>query len=226
MGERNEMIRAFDGSDGSSVETWLRKIKLVVKLKGIKELHNFLPLYLEGAAFAVYDQLSDKDKEDGTKIEEALLSAFAEDQFSAYDNFRQRSWLAGEQVDVYLADLRRLARLAKIESDDLLRCAFICGLPSDVSAQLRATNNISKCDLATVSEQARIHMADRTRQGAFVVMKTTICANCGGRHPTQNCRRPRRSKVVCWTCGKEGHISRDCPGNDRGESYAPAAPHH
>ena len=41
-------------------------------------------------------------------------------------------------VDVYLSDLHRLAKLAGVESDCLLRRAFIVGLPAVVSRELRA----------------------------------------------------------------------------------------
>ena len=34
-----------------------------------------IPLFLDGPAFAVYDQLSDEDKADATKIEAALRTA-------------------------------------------------------------------------------------------------------------------------------------------------------
>ena len=41
-------------------------------------------------------------------------------------------------VDVYLSDLRRLAKLAQVESDSLLRRAFVVGLPAVVSRDLKA----------------------------------------------------------------------------------------
>lgn len=241
MSVSQEMMKSFDGSSGVEVETWLRKIKLVARLKKITALHEFLPLYLEGAAFAIYDQLSDKDKEDGSQIEKALLSAFAQDNFGAYDTFRQRSWLPGESVDVYLADLWRLARLAKVASDELVRCAFICGLPSDVSARLRATANISSTDLPTVAEQARIYLANGQYHNASVSV-------VGKGHEQKRLRKEidrgqsaddvrgadnwkkNRTKiecyncggdhlarhcknVTCWKCGNRGHRSRECSGN-------------
>ena len=241
MSVSKDMIKSFDGSSGIEVETWLRKIKLVAKLKKVDALHEFLPLFLEGAAFAIYDQLTDKDKEDGVKIEEALLNAFAQDNFGAYDSFRRRSWLPGESVDVYLADLWRLARLAKVESDELVRCAFICGLPSDVSARLRTTANISSTDLSTVAEQARIYLANEQYHNA------SVSARGRGRDQRKlkeeiergqsaddvgcvDSRKSNRKKiecyncggdhlarhcknVTCWRCGDRGHRSRECSGN-------------
>ena len=102
------MVKTFNG-DGD-VTNWLKKAKLVARLKKIVDLATFLPLYLEGPAFEVFDQKIEVDKMDSNKIKCILLSAFAQNIFTAYELFRQRSWMAGEQVDVFLAELRKLAR--------------------------------------------------------------------------------------------------------------------
>ena len=159
MEKIQDVTRSFDGS--GNVENWIKKIRLVAKLKEVKKLESFLPLFLEGDAFAVYDELSEESKGSIQKIAQALLSAFAQNRYSAYDIFRQRNWCPGEAVDVYMSDVRRLARLAKIENDDVIRCAFICGLPSDVSAQLRISTTINTMDMSVVVEQARVLMSDR-----------------------------------------------------------------
>ena len=66
---------------------------------------------------------------------------------------------------MFMSDLRRLARFSWIESDDVIRCAFICGLPADVSSQLLIPTTINKMDLSAVveqaKEQARVFMFDR-----------------------------------------------------------------
>ena len=159
MEKIQDVTRSFDGS--GNVENWIKKIRLVAKLKEVKKLESFLPLFLEGDAFAVYDELSEESKGSIQKIEQALLSAFAQNRYSASDTFRQRNWCPGEAVDVYMSDVQRLARLAKIENDDVIRCAFICGLPSDVSAQLRISTTINTMDMSVVVEQARVLMSDR-----------------------------------------------------------------
>jgi hypothetical protein len=230
-----DVVRPFDGS--GDVEHWLQKAKLVAKLKKINELHEFLPLYLEGPAFSVYDQMPDDDKADAEKIERTLLDAFAQDTFAAYDSFRQRYWTPGEVVDVYLADLRRLARLADIESDKVIRSAFICGLPADVSAQIRSTVRISSTSVADIVKQTRILMSER-RSGSMVAVGPTVavaaaaavtggykgrkrvtCSECGGDHPARYCK-DRERKTSCWNCEKIGHLARNCPGNERGTSSA------
>ena len=61
---------------------------MVAKLKKVADLATFLPLYLEGSAFEVYDQMAERDKEAATEIEKTLLQAFALSTFKAYEEFR------------------------------------------------------------------------------------------------------------------------------------------
>ena len=60
---------------------------LVCKLRGIKELDKIIPPSLSGGAFAVYQQLGEADKANAAKIKAALLSAFGQDAFVAYEHF-------------------------------------------------------------------------------------------------------------------------------------------
>ena len=50
MEKIQDVTRSFDGS--GNVENWIKKIRLVAKLKEVKKLESFLPLFLEGDAFA------------------------------------------------------------------------------------------------------------------------------------------------------------------------------
>ena len=66
---------------------WLEKAELTLTctLRSVTELENGIPLRLTGGAFSVYQQLSEEQKRDPHRIKEALLTAFAVDKFSAYD---------------------------------------------------------------------------------------------------------------------------------------------
>ena len=94
-----DIIRSFNG-EGDVVE-WLKKIKLVCKMQKIENIASLIPLFLQGSAFSVYEQMDEQDKENEDKIEEALLNAFSIDQFSAYEMFTRRRWKDSESVDVF-----------------------------------------------------------------------------------------------------------------------------
>ena len=53
MEKLQDMIRCFNGTGEVDIVTWLAKVKLVAKLKKIEDLSALIPLYLDGAAFAV-----------------------------------------------------------------------------------------------------------------------------------------------------------------------------
>lgn len=223
------MLKSFDGS--VDVATWLKKVKLVAQLKKVDDIAALIPLYLEGPAFAVFDQLSATDQKDADIIEQTLLSAFALNQFSAFDVLRGRCLAHGESVDVYLADVRRLAGLAKIDSEEFIRCAFVTGLPRDVSLQMRAAVRIGTMSVASMAEQARILVGERSYSATVAAVGKNIhhtdagnkgamkCFECGGDHHVRVCGK--KKKPTCWTCNAIGHLSRNCPGNEKERSHAP-----
>jgi hypothetical protein len=245
-----KIVRPFDGT--GDLGAWLRKFKMVVKLQKLGNLHEVLPLFLEGPAFACYEEMDPANQDDAVRIEEALLEAFSVNPHQAYDMFRQRNWQEGETVDVYLNELRRLARLADVESDKLLRRAFVVGLPSAVSAQLRTLCKVSDADLPTILGKARTLMEERVGEVALAVAprsktqsfrvggsssstsqpkKNFSCFNCGEEgHMSRDCNKERKAvgapkkQWSCYSCGEPGHIAKFCKvsGNDNGKLHARA----
>ncbi len=61
----------------------------------------------------------------------------------------------------------------------------------------------------------RPHAASRPAPKRAAIAKggKQRCINCGGHHPTAECRKARvpREEQPCWTCGKKGHPSAKCP---------------
>ena len=128
------LIPEFSGDSTQNVVEWLEKAELVCKLRGVAHLESVLT----GGTFAVYQQLPDADKQDIGKITKALRTAFVVDSFTAYEQFVGRRLQHGETVDVFLADMRRLAVPFGGLSDKMLACAFVAGLPDTVKQLLRA----------------------------------------------------------------------------------------
>lgn len=235
------LIPEFDGTS-QAVEGWLEKVELVCKLRGITdtELHTVVPLRLSGGAFSVYQQLNTSDKASYSKIKAALISAFAVDKYVAYEQFITRRLQDSEAVDVYLADLRRLATLFGGISDAGLSCAFVAGLPGSVSRILRAGSRLEDMDVTQILNRARAVLAEEgpreaaaaalSRQSPRTSVSTGIvCRECKQpNHYARDClvarggRRRDRGNVRCYGCGQLGHIIAHCPtGNGAGE-VAPA----
>ena len=230
-------MRPFSGK--GDVVQWLKKLEMVADLRGIIDLQNVLPLFLEGPAFAVFSEMDDKNKKDLTAVKKALTDAFAMNAFLAYEQLVSRKW-NNEPVDVYLSDLRRLAKLAQVESDSLLRRAFVVGLPAVISRDLRAQAKIDGMSLSSLVERARAVIAESqlteelvavsTRRGAIPnrnsrknITQQLRCFKCGGEHHVRSCRSAV-GKITCWSCGGEGNFARNCrSGNEIGKVGAPEA---
>jgi len=182
----SDIIKLFDGS-GDFFE-WVQKFELVAKLKKVNELESFLPLFLSGGAFLVYQGLSDKAKSDYSQLKQALLEAFSIDAYSAYDEMKCRCLKPNESVDVYLADIKRLAKIIDpAVSDKFLEVIFLSGLPEPIKKQLKASSVDGEWELADYVARKLI----RSESTCFAAIKS--------------------KKIVCFECHEEGHTRRECP---------------
>ena len=93
--------------------------------------------------------------------------------FQAYDAFRTRVWL-NEPVDVFLANLVRLEHLSELTDENLIKRAFVVGLPGQVSRTLQATARIQDLGIAEISQQARILMSEYQESICSVASANTI----------------------------------------------------
>ena len=62
-----DVLNRFNG-DGD-VSVWLKQVHLAKSLLKLNNLAVVIPLFLDGPAFAVYDQLKEEEKRDVDKIE-------------------------------------------------------------------------------------------------------------------------------------------------------------
>jgi len=224
----SDVLKTYDGS--GDVQQWLQKVELVASLQKIKDVSKLLPLFLEGPALAVYQEMESTNQEDYNEIKRALMDAFAMNSFQAYEQFSRKKW-TGEAVDVYLAELRRLAKLAEIENEVLLKRAFVVGMPEKISRELRAISKIETLSMEEILVKSRALMSEyvdenrSTEYVAYADPKRTShsyrpspkCYRCGGPHLLRFCKVPNyreRNEIVCWKCGIAGHVERNCPENN------------
>ena len=195
------LIPEFSGDATQNVVEWLEKADFVCNLRGIVHLESVIPLRLTGGAFAVYQQLPDADKRDSGKITKALRTAFAVDSFTAYEQFVGRRLQPGETVDVFLAELRRLAVPFGGLSDKMLACAFVAGLPDTVKQLLGSGSRMDELPLSHILRRARDCLLRRKSRG-----------DSYGGHG----RGAGRGSARCYRYDGLGHFASWCQGNENG----------
>ena len=99
-----------------------------------KEVERSPPsrLGLRDGALAVYRHLSKEQRVDIDHVKQIIITAFTTDSFVAFENFMIRRLLSGEIVNMFLAELRRLALLVAETPEKWITCAFVAGLLSRV----------------------------------------------------------------------------------------------
>ena len=198
------LIKEFDGKEDFA--EWIRKVELVAELQEIENKQKFVPLFLTGGAFAVYESLDAGVKGDYDKLKAALLKAFSLNSFSAFESLVSRSLRHDESVDVYLSDIRRLAKLVTPAVDEaIIRCAFVRGLPESIRMQLQALSSIEKMAMSEVVERSRAMMSFE----ASTHNSMTFAARATSRSIRHIDTRQ------CFSCGEIGHIARWCRRNGR-----------
>ena len=219
----SDVVRPLKGE--GHVLAWLKKVKLVAKLQKIDKLADFLPLYLEGDALALYLEMSDEDQADVTKLEARLKQAFTEGSFVAFGKLRDMKW-SGEQVDVFANDIRKLAGLAGLEGEGLervVKLTFVNGFSDNISIRLQQLPDIETIDMSALVTAARVLVPAKDRDLAAVAYGTaghgksrsvavTGSANTAS---TSNAVRgaenfQKRPIKRCFRCN-ENHMVRFCP---------------
>ena len=155
----SDVIQPYHNSAMSGdFSRWLQRVEMVAGLQGVADLARFVPLFLQGEAFDVYDELAASEKVDFTKMKEKLVKTFCMNRFDAFARLKVRQLQPGESADSLLTDLKRLLRLSGLKEipKELLECCFIEALPEAVQLQLKAATNVEKMTVNQLLSKAKM----------------------------------------------------------------------
>ena len=215
----SRLIPEFGGDNAADIVEWFTRAEVLCKHHGV-DLALVLPARLTGGAFAVWLQMPEHHRRSAEAVRNALYNAFAMDPLAAYDAYTSRRLQPGESVDVYLADLRRLATLYGGVPDRALACAFIAGLPDTVRSTIRAGTRAESLELVGIVARARAVLSDE-RVSLAAAATRGEARKVNHRVPAKQPLRHQPPR--CWSCGEVGHIARKCPnGRETASAQAPS----
>ena len=152
----SDLIPTYDGT--TDVSQWLQQLEVATTAASITNVTKILPAFLRGDAFAVFANLPADKRARYEAISEALTTAFGMDEHVAFQELVTRRWREGEPVDVFVADLRRLASLAGVQ-ERVVRMVLLNGLLGQVGMQIKTTPGIKTMTMDQVVTLARALMA-------------------------------------------------------------------
>ena len=156
--------------------------------------------------------------------------------------FNTRCQQQGENISVFLAELRRLSENCEFGAtlDEMLRDRLVCGARDNkIQRRLLAEPKLTlkrALDLAIAietSEKDVLDLQNSMAQGGSLVNKLEAaakdpkgheavkCSRCDGKHYSSECRF---KEAKCHACGKVGHISRACRSKEQGKQKSGGQP--
>ena len=217
-------IKIFDGKN-YDVVAWTEKLTTVAKIT--KEcVTEVIPMLLEGAAYDVWNNLSDDSKEKQAEIEKALFEAFGMSKIDCFESLRERKLRRDESLDEYVQAIRKLSKRSGVsESEKLLVLFVVTGLPSDIRTKIQTMirmEDLDKVSLDDIIEKARILWQETRKNDGSVAFATrsyrqdVTCFKCRKRgHFARDCHVQRVSPARCYSCGESGHNARSCSAQSK-----------
>ena len=217
--------------------SWFKRFELCAaanEWNAAKQLLR-LPTLLRGRSWAVYESLSEADKESYDKLKKAILDRLDPDtdehRLAARDQLSQRRLREGlESIDELARDLEKLLDQASpglpaATREAELRFHLINSLPDNVAFQLKLqpqanySATIAKArelqliysrNSSTTSHLSSVkteegNRLDQVEQSLIQMTEQLAALSSHLTRPTQP--RPPR---LCYNCGRPGHLARNC----------------
>ena len=107
---------------------------------------------MEGGALAFYLEMDVAKRADYNLLCQELMRAYNDIEFVAYSKLRTAKW-TGEPVDVFVNNIRKLARGCGLKGDGLeqvVKLAFVTEFPDHIAVELQQIQDVEKMSVGDV----------------------------------------------------------------------------
>lgn len=216
----NALKRAgiFDGSD--DVERWIDRMEMALRIDELpEEKHaDAIAMNLSGPAYDTWKNMAAAQQTDATAIKAALRGVFGLRRMDAWHRAAAPGQLApGSTVDVVYEELRKLVTIATVGDEPadpvgrMAACLLMDRLPSNVRDQV-----LLQCGQHMKPDEV-VACAKQLMPGTNVDAVPGYAAAgdlVGSRRQYRKAGPPRQrdrwENIVCYWCGKKGHVQRNC----------------
>jgi len=202
-----KIAETYDGSGNCS--RWLRDLEDQAKMVGCHDVVKVLPLLLKGEARDILETMGTWKRNEIKEVKKELLNVFGKSHLDSFRRFKRRRLGEYEKVDTFLAELQELGEEIEVSSE-VVALAFVDGMPRQVAESLEVKMEAG-ASLRELLEEARIRLGHRAEHGR----------GYGGGLERARVRSDRQdvkgaeSAIVCYKCGKEGHLKYNCVSGDK-----------
>ena len=179
-----------------------------------RSLMKMKPFLIDDDLFTAYFPVFKRDKPKSLQEAELLLKTIVGTKPLAGEDFLKRVWRQGnETLSGYMFSLQNMAATLNIP-EVLVKTQFFNGLPMllarDLKAYTDATATLSQLaekaeNLIQISEPTVAVTVDENESIASVTLELKKL-----KEEINAIRRPLPNSTVCYRCGREGHIARNC----------------
>ena len=213
---------------------WFKRYEVCALANGWNDQKKLLrsPTLLKERSWAIYDSLQEGDLDTYEHLKDAILKRLCpdteEDRVVARERLSQRRLREGESVDELARDIEKLLEQAspglpnEVKNSEL-RFHLINSLPERVSLQLKVQPKVSYAE--TIAKARELCLIYERTEGPECInqvqskqedtrlqkLEETIQTISEQLTALNTSTRKSNSGVIqCFTCGKPGHIARNC----------------
>lgn len=207
-----ESVKKFSGED--DVELWFDRLEIIIELAGLanQDAAKMFPLFIEGAAYATWKQLSEEKKKVFAEIKQEFRRVYGRTKTQAWNEIKHLRYMPGDSIDVLAEKIETLMTTVvsgKTPHREMIAVLLLDKLPGNLAEQIRLHHG-ETLDLEKVCSCAKSLVSSTSQSLSFDAAAGFMAPNEGPRVNDLHSKE-KVPGLRCFCCRQIGHLRRDCP---------------